>query len=63
MFRLGNESEKKIDPGKIFIHPKYVDEQAYYDIAVVKVDQIDYSHTTQPICIQKRYIFAHTTLL
>ncbi len=36
---------------KIFIHPDYNPDQAYYDIAIIKISRIEYSATIKPICI------------
>ncbi len=36
---------------KIFIHPDFNPDEAYYDIAVVKISSIDYSDTIKPICL------------
>ena len=41
--------ERKMD--KIYIHPDYKSDQAYYDLALAKVSQVDYSDTVLPICL------------
>lgn len=37
--------------GKIYIHPDYKTDQAYYDVAIVKVFHVDYSNTITPMCL------------
>ena len=44
--------ERKIR--KIYLHPEYNSEQAYHDLAVVKVTHVDYSSTITPICLPLR---------
>ena len=36
---------------QIYIHPDYKSDQAYYDLALVKVLWVDYSETIAPICL------------
>ena len=51
--RLGdidNEELVQRKIGKIFIHPDYKSDQAYYDLAIVKVTYVDFSNTISPIC-------------
>ncbi len=35
----------------VTIHPKYIDGQAYFDIALLDVDEIQFSPTVRPICL------------
>ena len=37
--------------GKIYLHPDYKTDQAYYDLAIVKVFHVDYSDTIAFICL------------
>ena len=37
--------------GRIYIHPDYKTDQAYHDLAIVKVFHVDYSNTITPICL------------
>lgn len=57
MIRLGdidhNESTDR-RMGDIYIHPGYKSDQAYYDLAIVKVSYVDYSDTITPICLPVR---------
>ena len=35
----------------IWIHPKYKEKEAYYDIAVVKIPFTNFTQTIKPICL------------
>lgn len=36
---------------EIIIHPGYNEDQAYHDLAIVKVSHVEYSESVKPICI------------
>jgi len=38
-----------LDMKRIFIHPQYDGDSAYYDVAVVLTEKIDFSYSIQPI--------------
>ena len=40
--------------GKIYLHPDYKPDVAYYDLAIVKVSHVEYSNTITPICLPTR---------
>ena len=55
IFRLGNEEDNsgtiEREIRNIEIHPKYISGQGYYDVAVVKVDYVEFSEHMRPICL------------
>ncbi len=55
IFRLGNEEDNsgtiEREIRNIEIHPKYISGQGYYDVAVVKVDYVEFSEYMSPICL------------
>ena len=57
IIRLGDiENEELVEHKirKIYIHPDYLLGQAYYDLAMIRVDYVDYSSTISPICLSVR---------
>jgi hypothetical protein len=62
MVRLGepnlspsDDSKKKSSEhrkiSRVTIHPKYNNGQAYFDIALLDVDEIKFSPTVRPVCL------------
>ena len=40
-----------LDIKKIFIHPKYVNRLAYFDVAILVTEPLNVSTSIQPICL------------
>ena len=40
-----------LDIREIFIHPKYVDGMAYFDVAILETEPLNVSSSIQPICL------------
>ena len=57
VIRLGdidNDEVVERKMGNIYIHPDYKSDQAYFDLALVKVFHADYSDTIIPLCLPVR---------
>jgi len=52
--RLGNHEENEqviITNKQVSIHPSYTAGQQYFDIALVKVNHVNFSNSIAPICV------------
>ena len=46
-----DENALTLDIKEIFIHPKYVDGIAYFDVAILETEPLNLSASIQPICL------------
>ena len=64
--RLGDDNHTSINDDQyvqernieqIYIHPKYIESKAYYDITVLIIPPIQFTKRVRPICLPRPLIF------